>query len=48
MLRCDQESSTLQIQKMVQRARQRLNLRTVVEVAKVGDMEAIQQLKKSN
>ena len=37
MLRCDQEPSTLQIQKMVQRARQRLNLRTVVEDAKVGD-----------
>ena len=37
MLRCDQEPSTLQIQKMVLRARQRLNLRTVVEDAKVGD-----------
>ena len=36
-LRCDQEPTVLQIQRLVQRARQRLNLRTVIENAKVGD-----------
>ena len=36
-LRCDQEPTMLQIQKLVQRARQRLNLSTVIENAKVGD-----------
>ena len=30
-LRCDQEPTTLQVQRYVQRARQQLNLRTVVE-----------------
>ena len=36
-IRCDQEHSTLAIQRLVQRARQRLNLKTVIEDAKVGD-----------
>eukprot|EP00435_Cladocopium_sp_Y103_P033238 s948_g8.t1 len=36
-LRCDQEPTTLQIQRLVQRARQRLNQRTIIENAKVGD-----------
>ena len=36
-LRCDQEPTMLQIQKLVQRARQRLNLSTVIENARVGD-----------
>ena len=36
-LRCDQEPTMLQIQKLVQSARQRLNLSTVIENAKVGD-----------
>ena len=35
-IRCDQEHSTLAIQRLVQRARQRLNLKTVIEDAKVG------------
>eukprot|EP00435_Cladocopium_sp_Y103_P016385 s4405_g4.t1 len=36
-IRCDQEHSCLSIQRLVQRARQRLNLKTVIEDAKVGD-----------
>ena len=36
-IRCDQEHSTLAIQRLVQRACQRLNLKTVIEDAKVGD-----------
>ena len=36
-LRCDQEPTTLQVQRYVQRARQQLNLRTVVENSKVLD-----------
>ena len=38
MLRCDQEPTTLQVQNYVQRARQQLNLRTVVENSKVLDL----------
>eukprot|EP00435_Cladocopium_sp_Y103_P044429 s2067_g12.t1 len=41
MLRCDQEPATLQIQKLVQRARQRLNMRTLVEDAKVALQQRI-------
>ena len=37
MLRCDQELTTLQVQRYVQRARQQLNLRTVVENSKLLD-----------
>ena len=37
MLRCDQEPTTLQVQKHVQRARQQSNLRTVVENSKLLD-----------
>ena len=37
MLRCDQEPTTLQVQKYVQRARQQSNLRTVVENSKLLD-----------
>ena len=36
-IRCDQEHSTLAIQRLVQRSRQRLNLKTVIEDSKVGD-----------
>ena len=36
-IRCDQEHSTLAIQRLLQRTRQRLNLKTVIEDAKVGD-----------
>ena len=36
-LRCDKEPTTLQVQRYVQRARQQLNLRTVVENSKVLD-----------
>ena len=36
-IRCDQEHSTLAIQRLLQRSRQRLNLKTVIEDAKVGD-----------
>ena len=36
-IRCDQEHSTLAMQRLLVRARQRLNLKTVIEDAKVGD-----------
>ena len=37
MLRCDQEPTNIQVQKYVQRTRQQLNLRTVVENSKLLD-----------
>ena len=36
-LRCDQEPTMLQVQKLVQRSRQRLNMRTIIENPKVLD-----------
>ena len=37
MLRCDKEPTTLTLQRLVQRARQQMNLKTIVENAKLLD-----------